>query len=433
MPPRRRLLPEAEVRHALLLHHERNISGPLGGGLLAGGVLSSRLNLLLLAAPVALWGHLLEVGDSVVFVAALLGLIPCCERLGFVTELLAAHAGDTAGGILNAVFGNALELVVCWYALRQGLTRVVQLSLLGSILSNLLLVLGLSCFIGGLRWKVQTFKVVSGAVPTAMLNLATMGLLFPAVLRMSGQNDDSSDEVNFSRFAAAVMLFMYAGYLVFQLRTHSEEFEGADAGRASPPITDEHAGDCERPPPPPLQEQEGADGALVSCWGCVAWLAAITVAVNKLCERLVGTLEGFTKHYGVNSVFVSAVLIPVVGNAAEHAAAMLFAYRNRMDICMSIAVGSSTHIALLVLPGCVLVAWGMGRQLTLFFNGFETAALFSSVLTVTALLHGGTSNWLVGLLLVGAYCIIACGFWVHELENLSAARGLPEGGAARQL
>eukprot|EP00756_Hemistasia_phaeocysticola_P056377 Hpha_TRINITY_DN32505_c0_g1::TRINITY_DN32505_c0_g1_i1::g.24406::m.24406/K07300/chaA, CAX; Ca2+:H+ antiporter len=226
---RKRLLPVAEVRQALLLHHPRDLPRALFGGQPFAGtqaVLGSRLNMLLLFAPIALWGHKAGAGDGVVFVSALIAIVPLSERLGFVTEMLANHTSDTVGGLINATFGNALEVIVCWYALRSGLTRVVQLSLLGSILSNLLLVLGFSCFIGGMRWKVQKFNVVSGAVPTAMLMLATMGLLFPAALRMSGQNDDSSDEINFSRFAAVVMLFMYAGFLVFQLRTHTEEFEG---------------------------------------------------------------------------------------------------------------------------------------------------------------------------------------------------------------
>eukprot|EP01065_Artemidia_motanka_P037137 TRINITY_DN4539_c0_g1_i2.p1 TRINITY_DN4539_c0_g1~~TRINITY_DN4539_c0_g1_i2.p1 ORF type:complete len:531 (+),score=137.32 TRINITY_DN4539_c0_g1_i2:47-1594(+) len=433
------LEPLVEVRHALLLHHDRDLPRALLGGKgLAGAaaVLSSRLNILLLAAPVAHWGHRFGLGDGVVFVASLVTIVPLAERLGFVTELLAAHTSDTVGGLLNATFGNALEVIVCWYALQHGLTRVVQLSLLGSILSNLLLVLGFSCFIGGLRWKIQTFKVVSGAVPTAMLMLATMGLLLPAALRMSGQNDDSSDEINFSRFAAGVMLVMYAGFLVFQLRTHTEEFESNDPGRNSPPPRSpspspdpemQRRGQAAQTTEPPVAGADSPiEGPVMGLWPCLAWLATITLAVNLISERLVGTIEGFTKEYGVNSVFTSAVIIPVVGNAAEHAAAVLFAFRNRMDICMGIAVGSSTQIALLVLPGCVLLAWGMQKNLSLFFNGFETATLFSSVITVTALLHGGTSNWLVGLLLIGAYLIISCGFWVHELENLTVARGLPE-------
>eukprot|EP01062_Namystynia_karyoxenos_P069753 TRINITY_DN65211_c0_g1_i1.p1 TRINITY_DN65211_c0_g1~~TRINITY_DN65211_c0_g1_i1.p1 ORF type:complete len:501 (+),score=147.30 TRINITY_DN65211_c0_g1_i1:106-1503(+) len=424
----------SDVRHALLLHYDRGLprAAAFVGGSGVTVVLASKLNVMLFAAPVALFGSQLGASDAAVFVAALLAIVPCAERLGFVTEMLAGHTTDTVGGLLNASFGNALEVIVCWYALRQRLTRVVQLSLLGSILSNLLLVLGFSCFVGGLRWKVQTFKVVSGAVPTAMLNLATMGLLFPAALRMSGQTDDSTDEINFSRFASGVMLAMYVGFLVFQLRTHTEEFEGGTPGV--------DRGECGSPSPladSPIPGQDvhitldastepAQEPPAMGFWVCILWLGLITLTVNAVSERLVGTIEGFTKTYGVNSVFVSAVIIPVVGNAAEHAAAVLFAWRNRMDICMGIAVGSSTQIALLVLPGCVLAAWQLGRQLTLFFNGFETAALFSSVVTVTALLHGGTSNWLVGLLLIGAWLIISCGFWVHELENLSVARGLPE-------
>eukprot|EP00755_Sulcionema_specki_P039342 Sspe_Gene.24245::Locus_9577_Transcript_1_1_Confidence_1.000_Length_1432::g.24245::m.24245/K07300/chaA, CAX; Ca2+:H+ antiporter len=413
---RRRSKPkwQAEVRQALLGSHANVMQGvllPSGPSLCRGisvVVMGSKANVLLLAAPVAIFGVSLGVSDPTVFIAALLTLVPCAERLGYVTEQLASHTNDTVGGLLNATFGNATEVLVACFALHRGLHRVVQLSLLGSILSNLLLVLGAACFIGGLRWKVQTFKIVSGAVPSAMLMLATTGLLLPAALKMSGQEDDREDEINFSRFSAGVMLVMYAGYLVFQLRTHTEEFEGEPSPSTSPTGAEEE-------PRPTL-----------GVWESVVWMAAITFLVSHVSEALVGTIEGFTRLYHINSVFVSAVVIPIMGNAAEHAAAVIFAFRNRMDICMGIAVGSSTQIALLVLPFCVLLGWAMDRPLSLFFNGFETASLLCSVATVTLLLHGGTSNWLIGLLLMGAYLIVACGFWVHELESLQEAKGLPE-------
>ena len=142
---------------------------------------------------------------------------------------------------------------------------------------------------------------------------------------------------------------------------------------------------------------------------------------------MVGSIEGFTKQMKINSVFVSAVIIPVMGNAAEHSAAVLFAYKNRMDISVGIAVGSATQIMLCVLPFAVICGYWMDKSLSLFFRGFETAALMASVIIVTSILHGGTTNWLIGFLLIGSYLIVCCGFWVHEMEDLAVAKGLPEG------
>ena len=185
-------------------------------------VLGSKVNLLLMGLLLI---PQLPHNDGARFVTCLLSLIPLAERIGFVTEHLCRHTTDAVGGLINATFGNATEVLVSIYALQEGLYRVVQLALLGSILSNLLLVLGLSCFVGGLKWKVQSFKVVSGAVPSSLLLLSVLGLLLPAALKMSGQEDDREDEINFSRFVALILLAMYVAFLVFQLRTHAEEYE----------------------------------------------------------------------------------------------------------------------------------------------------------------------------------------------------------------
>ncbi|KAJ9459833.1 Vacuolar cation/proton exchanger 5 [Diplonema papillatum] len=449
-------LQQMEVSKALIGHHKIEVEHRSRG--FREVLFGSKINLGLAALPFVLGGKALGLSDGSVFLLAMVAIVPCAERLGFVTEQLSEHTSDTVGGLLNATFGNATEVLVALFALKGKLYRVVQLSLLGSILSNLLLVLGVACFVGGLRWKIQTFKVVSGAVPSAMLLIAVIGTLLPAALKMSGQEDDRSDEVNFSRFVAIVLLTMYGAFLVFQLRTHSEEFEGANevteypsalrkddedpsfASSEAPAVFvpnllntsysqhDASAASYEaiivEPSCPPTPT---AEPPVLNMWESIGWLAFITVVISLISEVIVSTIEGFTKQYNVNSVFTSAVIIPVFGNAAEHAAAILFAYRNRMDICMGIAVGSSTQIALCLLPICVLVGWFIDRPLTLFFNGFETASLMASVIIVTAILQNGTSNWLMGFLLVGAYLVIACGFWVHELENLSAVKGLPEG------
>eukprot|EP01064_Diplonema_japonicum_P002503 TRINITY_DN11590_c2_g3_i1.p1 TRINITY_DN11590_c2_g3~~TRINITY_DN11590_c2_g3_i1.p1 ORF type:complete len:447 (+),score=54.44 TRINITY_DN11590_c2_g3_i1:23-1342(+) len=401
--PQKTTTMEIEISRALM-GHSMWPHGE-GSGRISAVLFGSWMNLGLIGIPLIIWGQQAGVKEGTLFLFAMMATVPCAERIGYVTEQLCEHTGDAVGGLLNATFGNATELLVSLFALHKRLYRVVQLSLIGSVLSNLLLVLGIASFVGGLRWKVQSFKVISGAVPSTMLLTAAMGFVLPAALKMSGQEDDSGDEINFSRLIAGVFLSMYIGFLTFQLRTHPEEFV-VDSPAAHSPLPQTNT--------------------VLSKGDAIMWLTVITVAVGYVSDVLVSCLEGFTTQYKVNSVFVSAVLIPVFGNAAEHAAAVMFAYKNRLDLTMGIAVGSSTQIALCLLPFCVLTGWFIDRPLSMFFNGFETAALLMSIVIITLILQSGTSNWLMGLLLMGAYLIVAAGFWVHELEDLTSARGLPE-------
>eukprot|EP01063_Lacrimia_lanifica_P009127 TRINITY_DN16151_c0_g1_i1.p1 TRINITY_DN16151_c0_g1~~TRINITY_DN16151_c0_g1_i1.p1 ORF type:complete len:482 (+),score=118.41 TRINITY_DN16151_c0_g1_i1:101-1546(+) len=426
----------------------RTLSTRLGGvrDTFAVMVLGSRLNVLLLCLPVLMLptrrGY-----DHVVFTAALLCMVSLAERMSFVTEELCKHTSDTIGGFVNATFGNATEVLVSLSAMRKGLYRMVQLTLLGSIIANLLLVLGLSCFLGGLRWKVQFFNVVSGAVSPSLLLLSVTGILLPAALKMSGQEDDREDNVNFSRFVSVILLMMYAGFLLFQLRTHSEEFQST-APDPDYPTPSPHRGG--KSPPPGASraptrtfsfESNSTTGQhtglaspvppLLTLGDCLMWLFGITMLVSFVSEALVASIKGFTVQTELSSVFVSAVIIPILSNAPEHAAAVLFAWKNRMDVSIGVSLGSSTQIALGVLPACVLCGWLTGHPITLFFKGFETAALTIAVIIDTVILQSGTSNWLMGLLLVGSYAIVACGFWIHERENLSAAKAaLPVGSLA---
>tara|TARA_B110000971_G_C20009366_1_gene500817 strand:- start:632 stop:1963 length:1332 start_codon:yes stop_codon:yes gene_type:complete len=396
-------------------------------------IFSSRLNILMLFSFVGLFYYWVPTEmlkeyptlNTILFQSALIGLIPFAERLGFVTEQLAMHTNDTYGGLLNATFGNASELIFCCFALRNRLYRVVQLSLLGSILSNLLFVLGLSCFVGGLKYQVQTFTKVSGAVSSGMLMLASISLVLPAALKFSGQEDDATDEIYFSRFTAIIMLIMYFAYLLFQLRTHVGEFENADhsnnhssddeeqlLSQASNHLDDDDNDDTNVPSVDTTHTQ------LLSFGDSVAWLFIFTGFTSFLSDIIVGTMDEFTTKHNVSAVFVAAVVLPLFSNAAEHTASVVFAYRNKMDICLGIAIGSSIQIALCVIPFCVIIGWITNRDLSLFFDGFETASLLVSVVTVCFILQGGSTNWLVGVLLLGAYSVICMGFWVHRLEIL---------------
>ncbi len=410
-------------------------------------LLNSRLNVLMLLFPPTAFTYYMipDSPGSVLFVTSLLALVPFAGRLGYATEQLAMHTNDTFGGLINATFGNASELIFSCFALRDRLYRVAQLSLLGSMLSNLLLVLGCACLAGGMKHPIQSFTMISGSISPALLIIATASLALPAAMKMSGQEDDPLDELNFSRSAAVVMLGMYAAYLVFQLRTHVSEFGGNDPPPL-PPTRSISSGDEEgdgsiemviTSPTSAIQANSFDDDTesllhraseavpsdsdetpSLAFHVSVKWLIFVTACVAVLSDVLIGTMQNTSTMQSLNPVFTAAIIIPIFGNAAEHAAAVVFAYRNKMDICLGIAIGSSIQIALCVVPACVVFGWFTGREFTLFFQGYETAALVMSVLVVSFFLNSGTSNWLIGVLLIGMYSIIAAGFLVHERENV---------------
>lgn len=569
--------------------------------------------------------------------------------LSFVTEQVAEHTNGTIGALLNATFGNAPELLIATAALRSGFYRVVQLAMLGSMLTNLLFVFGISCLIGGMRWQVQELRITSGNVSVGMLLLSTAGSLLPATLVLGGQLRSSAaaadgtdvdtspsvmqptkEELQFCRVNAFVLIFMYGCYLVFQLGTHKEEFDAeenvvqtADAnelhlaphftsryGRqdkarrnvfcqrlahhiayfsrsrrmleeqgwvASPNLADgSGSGDVElsrkdatsstfhdsrrllgmipnqnegsdvggeeessmsdddasssdeeghgllpqneivsadqtgyangyfddytqpirtmathvtsdqdsfnessaarlrrgnsahspRPSPKrgvqrgtssskkkkltrsakqrvpgillPLgladpseaqqaqahpshqnSSQHHRSSPQMSFRVGIVWLFIITLGISAMSDILVDTIDGFARRLHISEVFTSMVIVPFFSNVAEQVSAILFAYRNEMDLCVGVTVGSAIQVAAFVLPGCVIIGWLVDRSMTLYFHAYETVCLLLSVLVVAAVLQGGTTNWLVGATCVSIYVMIATGFWFHSLEDLS--------------
>eukprot|EP00040_Diaphanoeca_grandis_P027305 m.155028 g.155028 ORF g.155028 m.155028 type:complete len:434 (+) comp30921_c0_seq1:190-1491(+) len=360
-------------------------------------LLQSRLNILLLMGFPLLMGSYNGWSDGLQFWLSLIVLVPLAERLSFVTEQLAAHTSSTIGGLLNATFGNLTELIVCYFALKDGLLRVVQLSLLGSVLSNLLLVLGMSFIVGGLRHKVQKFKEAVGHVNSGLLLLASSALVVPTLLIKTGKDNDQTDDLTASRLISVLLFINYCLYLLFQLRTHVTLFEDES--------------DHDNDGPVELGPRAAA-----------AWLAIITVAVSTVSSELVEAIKGTAEEHSMSSVFICAIVIPLAGNAAEHGAAVIFAYRNKMDIVMGICLGSATQVALLVLPACVLMGWTMEQPMTLIFETFEVFTLILTIITVTFMLiaSNGESNWLVGVILVSTYVVFAVGFWTHKNESLNA-------------
>ncbi|KAL2332877.1 hypothetical protein Fmac_014090 [Flemingia macrophylla] len=362
-------------------------------------VFSNKLNLLMPFGPLAILvqkftGHL-----GWVFGLSLLGIMPLAERLGYATEQLAFYAGDTVGGLLNATFGNATELIISIYALKSGMTRVVQLSLLGSILSNMLLVLGCAFLCGGIVFnkKEQIFNKASASVNSGLLLMAVMGILFPAVLHYTHTEVHvGKSELSLSRFSSCIMLVAYAAYLFFQLKSQKSHYVS-------------------------LNEEEGQNGNNsnveespdISKWESIIWLSVMTAWISILSEYLVGAIEGASDAWDIPVAFISVILLPLVGNAAEHASAIMFAMKDKLDISLGVAIGSSTQISMFVIPFCVVIGWIMGHPMDLNFQLFETAALFLTVIVVAFMLQEGTANYFKGLMLILCYLIVAASFYVH--------------------
>jgi len=377
--------------------------------------LTSKLNLLLPCIPLAIISNwYTEDGTGGVgsegwtFTFALLGIAPLAERLGFITEELAGYTNQTLGGLLNASFGNLTEMIVSIFALKGGLLRVVQLSLLGSILSNLLLVLGCAFLFGGLKYKEQTFNSQGINANTGLLCLAVMGMSLPAILRSThSEMHGTGSEVALSRISSVFLLCIYFAYLYFQLITHRELFEDDEDDEEKPEREDGEE-----------DEEDEEESAGLGMWGCVVWLGILTIFISLLSEYLVDTIEGAAAKWDMSVAFVSVIILPIVGNAAEHASAIIFAVKNKMDISLGVAIGSSTQIALLVFPFCVLLGWVMDQPMDLNLEVFETSALCTTVIIVGFMVSDGKSNWLMGLTLVLAYLILACAFLFHRDVDL---------------
>ncbi|CAL6373806.1 unnamed protein product [Bathycoccus prasinos] len=354
---------------------------------------TNKLNYLLVCVPLAIISNGGGWGDGITFTFSLIAICPLAERLGFVTEQLAGYTNSTVGGLLNASFGNATEMIVSMYALKAGLLRVVQLSLLGSILSNMLLVLGCAFLFGGMSRKEQYFNAEGVMMNFGLLLLAVMGLSLPALLHFTHTElHGTASELALSRFSSTILLLIYLAFLYFQLVTHTHLYE------------DEEDDD----------DDDDAEELVLGFWDSIVWLGVFTVFISILSDYLVATIEGASASWDFSVAFISVILLPIVGNAAEHASAVMFAMKNKMDISLGVAVGSSTQIALLVIPFCVIVGWFMDKPMDLNLQMFETATLFTTVITVAFVCQDGRSNWLKGLVLILAYILLSASFFFHK-------------------
>lgn len=382
-------------------------------------VKSSKINVLLLFIPIGIASHFVWP-PTVTFIMNFLAIIPLAKLLGFATEDIALRTGEVIGGLLNASFGNAVELIISILALTQGLVTVVQSSLLGSILSNLLLVLGMCFWGGGYYYKAQYFNKTVAQTSASLLFISVASLLIPASFYGSirSANSENSTELtkdilDISRATSIILLIIYFSYLFFQLKTHNHLFSLP----TSTSIDDEQRGTGiplqESNTEHPQAEEEELEEPQLPAWMSITLLLVVTAIVGVCAEFLVSAIEDVTKIWHISETFVGLILIPIVGNAAEHLTAVTCAFKNKMDLAIGVAVGSSMQIALLVTPLMVIIGWGLGSEMSLFFNIYETAILFIAVIMVNYLIMDGESNWLEGLMLVCVYIVIAISFYYY--------------------
>ena len=364
---------------------------------------NSILNWLLIAVPIAFYAKIAHLDESIQFISSLIGIMPLAFLMGKATEEIATRTSESIGGLLNATFGNAAEIIIALVAifaaanafsasdpeLGNAMITLVKTSLIGSILGNLLLVMGLSFLWGGLRHKEQTFNPQAVSINTTLLLLSTICLILPTVfhiaLSISGgeENEIISGVLMVSRLTAIVLMASYALLLFFQLKTHSDMMSGSSHGHEEPTM-------------------ELRDAGIL--------LLLATVFVSLMAEIMVHSVEAAGEAIGLSAVFIGVILLPLFGNAAEHFTAVVVAGKNRMDLSIGIAVGSSVQIAAFVAPLVILVSWIIGVELSFEFGLLETAACMLAVLIANSISRDGQSTWMEGAMLLATYIIIGLAF-----------------------
>ena len=348
---------------------------------------TSWLDFLLIFVPVTVVLELLRADPLLVFVSSGLAIIPLAGLLGRATEHLTTHVGAGIGALLNASLGNAAELIIALVAMREGLHDVVKASLTGSIIGNILLVLGVAMFAGGLKYEQQKFNQTASGMGASLLLLAAVGLIIPALFHFTAADRGVAIERELSLTISLVLFAIYVASLLFTLKTHRHLYAGEAHSAAD------------------LGEQPWTRGVSITV------LTVVTCLVALMSEMLVGALEPAAHQLGLTQVFVGVILVALVGNAAEHSTAVMVAVKNKMDLAYGIAVGSSLQIALLVAPVLVFASYLFGTPLDLIFTPFEVAAVTISVLSVGLVAMDGESNWMEGVMLVGVYLMLAIAFF----------------------
>ena len=327
------------------------------------------------------------------FIFSMIAIMPLALLMGHATEEIALRTSESLGGLLNATFGNAVEIIIAGLAIYTAATHadqaetmiiVVQASLVGSILGNLLLVMGLALLWGGINHQKQTFNQEALSMNGSLLLIAVLAMMIPAAVDIGGGGFDSI--VKLSRYAAIVLLVMYGLALLFQLKTHAYIFDAEESDHhEDPTMTNKDA------------------------W---TLLILATILVGWMAEILVHSIDSAATELKMPTLFIGVILLPFFGNAAEHFTAVIVAGKDKMDLSLAIAIGSSVQIAVFVAPLMVIFAWVMGVDLSLEFGPLETAATFLSVLVANSILRDGSTNWFEGAMLLACYTILGLSFWM---------------------
>ncbi|KAJ6129296.1 hypothetical protein N7512_002076 [Penicillium capsulatum] len=328
--------------------------------------------------------------DSYVFLLNFLAIIPLASLLSFATEELAKSVGQTIGGLINATFGNAVEMIVGITAVTRGETNIVQSSMVGSVLSGSLLILGCCLFAGGYSADTVTFNVDVGGILSSLMVVSSASLIIPSVL--DSTTPSTSDPVHgsvlmLSRAASVVLLLFYLVYLYFQLKSHADLF---------------------------VDDGDGEDEEIeLSPWPASIILILATLGVTECSDSLVDSVDGFVEAWGVSRAFIGLIVVPVIGNAGEFNTALNASIKQNMDLAIGVIVGSTLQIVLFVSPFLVMCGWVIGQPMSLRYSPFETVVFFLSVIVMDCLIRGGRSNYFEGSLLIGTYLIIAIAFYIH--------------------
>ena len=345
------------------------------------------LSLLLVFIPIALaMEYVWHASAVAIFVGSAIAIIPLAGLMGKSTEMLAARVGAGLGGLLNATFGNAAELIIAIFALRAGLTDLVKASLTGSIIGNILLVFGLSALLGGVRYSRQEFNRTAASLGSTMLLLSAIGLVVPAVYHQIAPTSPANEQP-LSLMIAAVLMASYVLALVFTLRTHQHLYVGE-------------------------RQHEGGEEWAWSVRKALGVLLGSAALVGLMSELLVGAAEDAAPTLGMNEVFVGVIVVAFIGNAAEHSTAVLMALKNKMGLSLQIAVGSSVQIALFVAPLLVFLSYAIGpTPMDLRFTSLEVVAVALSVLAISNIADDGETHWMEGVLLLAIYLILGLVFF----------------------
>tara|TARA_B100001250_G_scaffold128890_1_gene109758 strand:+ start:308 stop:1435 length:1128 start_codon:yes stop_codon:yes gene_type:complete len=358
----------------------------------------SKLNILLIAVPLTVYFNYIAHDPNISFITSMIAIMPLAFLMGKATEEIALRTSESVGGLLNATFGNAAEMILALFALyaastttspetAENMIHLVQASLIGSILGNLLLVMGLSFVWGGMHHSEQSFSETQVSSNSSLLLLAVIVLIIPTVFNFTVEGTAGDDGVEkLSHAAAIILLAIYGLFLLFQLKTHSHLFATDNVHHEEPEM-----------------DQKDAIFLLILATILVSWMA----------EVLVHSVESAAEQYHLPYIFIGVILLPLFGNAAEHFTAVSVAAKNKMDLSFAISIGSSTQIAVFVAPLMIIVAWILGVPLTFEFGILETIAVFLAVSIANLIAADGKSNWLEGLMLLSTYTVLGLAFFFH--------------------